>query len=451
MSFFSSEPNQLDDLIRHRLGPGYSKVTVHTTIYPGFRFPDLHKGVNHIVKNLGAGSVLKAQSHENLTNLLHSVRHPGQLRPIVASETASWSVNATEENALIKDGFWIVSPVKDKPTVVMRLRYVEHAHNCILEVGSTEEDHPLSLTTEIEDYATAHSIFRGQMLHFSFQAAQKDGYGDVEKPERLQVTFSQTVSVGEADIILSSEVKQLLQRNIIDLVERREILEKHNVPTRRGVLLYGPPGTGKTFACRHICNQLPGATKIFVTGASLGNVGAIFTLARLLQPAIVFIEDADMMFASREINLYSSALGELMDQLDGLRPREDVSVVMTTNSIDRIESALKDRPGRISQCIFMGAPKADLRHKLLTFLLDGHQIEGIDMDKLVRASDGASQAFLKEWVHRSVQVGCERLADVNDPLCLEQSDFQIALDEMHASDSHSDRIVGFVSNRQSRN
>jgi len=45
--------------------------------------------------------------------------------------------------------------------------------------------------------------------------------------------------------------------------------------------------------------------------------------------------------------------------MDGLRPHEDVGFVLTTNAIDRIEAAIKDRPGRISQCIHMGLRPSD--------------------------------------------------------------------------------------------
>lgn len=46
---------------------------------------------------------------------------------------------------------------------------------------------------------------------------------------------------------------------------------------------------------------------------------SVFNLTRLLQPSLVVLEDVDLVFSAREINLYSSVLGELLDQMDGLR------------------------------------------------------------------------------------------------------------------------------------
>jgi ATP-dependent 26S proteasome regulatory subunit len=202
----------------------------------------------------------------------------------------------------------------------------------------------------------------------------------------------------------------MLWRNVVDLHLRRAVLKANGVPVRRGVLLYGPPGTGKTFACRYICGKLPETTRIIVTGTALLQVTQIFTLARMFQPSVI-LEDVDLVFASRQVNLYSSVLGELLDQMDGLRPYEDISFILTTNAIDRMEAAIKDRPGRISQCIFFGAPKAELRGRYLLHYLRHYKVSGLELDGLVQQSEGATQAFLKEWVHRAVQIASERLSD----------------------------------------
>lgn len=135
---------------------------------------------------------------------------------------------------------------------------------------------------------------------------------------------------------------------------------------------------------------------MFVTGSSMLNVGAIVSFARLLQPAVLFLEDVDLIFATAEINLYSTALGDMLDQMDGLRPRENISVVLTTNPIDRLEAAIEDRPGRISQCIYMGAPPRTQRRLFLPHHMQGHDAAPVNIDSLVQSSDGATQAFLRE-------------------------------------------------------
>jgi ATP-dependent 26S proteasome regulatory subunit len=61
------------------------------------------------------------------------------------------------------------------------------------------------------------------------------------------------------------------------------------------------------------------------------------------------MDDVDLVFSSRDVNHRADALGDLFDQIDAVADMDPINVVMTTNAIDRVEAAVKDRPGRISQ------------------------------------------------------------------------------------------------------
>jgi hypothetical protein len=235
---------------------------------------------------------------------------------------------------------------------IIRLRYKPLSEHAVLEIATETAAVSEQCLRTMIDRSVESSIYRNRTLELTFEAGTKDEYGDVERAERLRVLFKAIDPVDDTDIVIDEVVRQMLWRNIVDLHLRRELLKANGVPVRRGVLLYGPPGTGKTFACRYLCGKLPEITRIIITGTALLQVTQIFNLARMLHPSLVILEDVDLVFASREVNLYSSVLGELLDQMDGLRPYEDISFVLTTNAIDRMESTIKDRPGRISQCIF---------------------------------------------------------------------------------------------------
>lgn len=265
------------------------------------------------------------------------------------------------------------------------------------------------------------------------------------KPERLRVLFAPEPHVGEDQVVIDEATRRLLWRNVIDLHLRRDILKAHGVPIRRGVLLYGPPGTGKTFTCRYLCANLPNSTRIVVAGSALQQVSAVFALARLLQPALVILEDVDLVFAARDINAQTSILGQLLDQMDGLRPHEEIGFVLTTNNIDRIEAALKDRLGRISQCIHLGAPGTELRGRYLRHCLAPYAAGAVDMDAIVARSAGATQAFLTDWVHRAVQIATERIGAGCEKLELCTEDFDTALREARSSgEGPGARIIGFL-------
>lgn len=440
--------DRIDEALRAQIGRGLAEFTAHSASLPAYRFVDLYRAIERAAGAAASAKVIDAQSPEALTDLIHSPGHEYPPRVLVKPDRLPWQVAAGTEEYLPRERIWVAQRDTAPGVVVYRLRFDLFQRSALVELAAPGGSDAKALLQELIADSGAQSVYRAQVISLGYEAGTKDEYGDVEKAEQLHVTFSAMATVAAEDIILSRDQMQLLERNMIALSERREILQAHGVPTKRGILLHGPPGTGKTYACRHICHRMPDTTRIFLTGSALGNVGAAFSLARLLQPSVIFIEDADLMFSSRDVNLYSSNLGELMDQMDGLRASEEVSIVMTTNALDRMEAALKDRPGRISQCIYMGAPGADLRETYLRKQLAGRALEAVDMGALVSDSQGATQAFLSEWVHRAVQIGCEGLGAPDDALALRTAHFQEALAEMRSSqDENANRIVGFQPGR----
>lgn len=437
-----SKPETIDGVFRKFHGSDLLTLKAHTASLPAFRFVDLYQAIERLAEGWDDKRKVESQQHETLENLFHLPgphQHPRLLDRV---QRQSWAISPEEDAFLATDSFWMATDPENGP-LVLRLRYLQYSETAELSVAARTSDAGKRISDRIIKDSGEHSIYRNEVLTLSYESGKRDEYGDVEKPEKLSVGFSPLAPVEESQIVLSERQIQLLKRNMIDLNTRRDVLRANNIPAKRGILMHGPPGTGKTYACRYLCNQMRDVTRIFLTGTALGNVTGVFALARLLQPAVVFIEDADLMFTSREVNLYSTSLGELMDQLDGLRGNEDISLVMTTNAIERLEAALKDRPGRISQCIYMGAPKADLRERFLSHQLDGVDMAEVDLDRLVRESAGATQAFLKEWVFRGLQIASERL-DTPAPVCPTTEDFMEGLAEMQAErDDASGRIIGF--------
>ena len=439
--FAETIDDRLDDVIG---ASNKASLTVHGTDFPDYRMVDLHNAVDAFVSERDGVVALEVEQSETLNDILHSKKPEWVDRKLGKATKRPWQTGPDSERYLSIDKFWLCPSPRHGERLVLRVRLDVFNAKVVFEVACADPTAPIEW---IVRRANEASIFRGSIVHLSHQPGKRDDYGDVEQAESLQVVFSKVAPVEDDDIILGSDQLQLIQRNIIDLHERRAFLDFNGVPTRRGVLLFGPPGTGKTYVCRYVCHRLRTVTRIFGTGTTLARVSSLFSLARLLQPSILFIEDADLMFASREANMHSTTLGELMDQLDGLRPNENVSVVFTTNDLDRMEAALKDRPGRISQCIYMGAPDAGLRERYIRHQLGRFDLASVDLAALVERSDGTTQAFLKEWLYRSIQIACERLREPDQHAELENGDFARAMSEMKRSLGDSGRnIIGFTSN-----
>lgn len=129
-------------------------------------------------------------------------------------------------------------------------------------------------------------------------------------------------------------------------------------------------------------------------------------LARLLQPSLVVIEDADLI--ARDRTERGSAcdevmLNRLLNELDGLRERADVFFILTTNRPQTLEPALASRPGRIDQAIEFPLPDERLRRGLVTLYARSLELSPELMDDLARRTDGASPAFIKELLRRIAQ------------------------------------------------
>ena len=164
--------------------------------------------------------------------------------------------------------------------------------------------------------------------------------------------------VERANVILPEATLKLLDRNILNFVKHRAKLRQLGQSTRKGILLYGPPGTGKTHTIRYLASNLPGHTTLIITAAQVAFLGAYINLARLLQPAMVVIEDVDLIARTREMigPCEESMLNKLLNEMDGLKEDADILFVLTTNRPEQLEGALADRPGRIDQAIEIPLP-----------------------------------------------------------------------------------------------
>ena len=120
---------------------------------------------------------------------------------------------------------------------------------------------------------------------------------------------------------------------------------------KRGILLYGAPGTGETHTVRYLLGELPEVTVIVISGRALGRIKEACSVARTLQPAIVVVEDVDLIAEERTARPGEHPLlFQLLNEMEGLNSAADVTFLLTTNRADLLEPALRapraGRPGR---------------------------------------------------------------------------------------------------------
>ena len=179
-----------------------------------------------------------------------------------------------------------------------------------------------------------------------------------------------------------------------------------------GVLLYGPPGCGKTMLAKALARE-SGANFINLHISTLTEkwfgdsnklVHAVFSLARKLQPTIVFIDEIDAVLGQRRTGEHEASgmvKAEFMTHWDGLASAnihgepQRILVLGATNRIQDIDEAILRR---MPKKFPVSLPTAPQRLRILCLLLKDTRIDrsNFDLEFLVRATAGLSGSDLKE-------------------------------------------------------
>lgn len=224
------------------------------------------------------------------------------------------------------------------------------------------------------------------------------------------ITVHRLPPVSRNEVILPEQTLRLLDRNVLSFVNIRDQLRRLGQSTRKGILLYGPPGTGKTHTIRYLATHLAGHTTLIITAEQIGLLGAYMSLARLLQPSMVVIEDVDLIARDRDDMgpCEESMLNKLLNEMDGLKEDADILFVLTTNRPEDLEGALAGRPGRIDQAIEVPLPDESGRGKLVRLYGKGLPLDEEVVAEAARRSEGTSCAFIKELMRRLAQASLAR-------------------------------------------
>ncbi len=86
---------------------------------------------------------------------------------------------------------------------------------------------------------------------------------------------------------------------------------------------------------------------MLISAEQVGLLSEYMTLARLLQPSIVVLEDVDLIARDRA-NMGSACeeilLNKLLNEMDGLNPDSDILFLLTTNRPETLEAVLLRGP-----------------------------------------------------------------------------------------------------------
>jgi hypothetical protein len=421
--------SQLQRALRtHFKGIALTDIVTAAREFPITSRVDVQTALEDVVAKRGGAKLLGIHSPMNqetptMAHLLTRGPFPMDVGPLQQDEV---DVGDAMPVRCLKNGLWLPR-ADDVPFAIllsplMRYGQVGGVH-VEIAVSSGELGARLSeeLFRDIEVRVGAGRTYRGRVISLE-SYYDPSGRGGAVKVHRLH-------KVDRGDVILPQKTLDLLDRNVGKFVSARDHIKSLGFSAKKGLLFYGAPGTGKTHTIHYLASQLPEHTTLLITAEQVAFIGEYFRLARFLQPAMMIIEDVDLIARERG-HMHSPGeeilLNKLLNEMDGLREDADVFFILTTNRPDQLEPALASRPGRIDQAIEFPLPDEEGRTKLVRLYSRGLEVPSAVLDLIVRRTKGASPAFIKELMRRSAQFQIELAED----RVLRQSAVDAAIEEM---------------------
>ena len=234
-----------------------------------------------------------------------------------------------------------------------------------------------------------------------------------------ELTFLPRDTGASAQLILPTEVDRSVARHITGFILSREKLLSKGQETNRGIILSGAPGTGKTLLIRKIIEQNPDQTVIILSpeqAATNGKVADTFKMASLFAGTILVLEDIDNGVGIHRNLRDHPILGEALNAMDGILRNNGITTIASTNYLDRMDPALKDRPGRFCRVIEVPVPNQECRHRLLSSLSTefGFDLTYKELTSLSRTTEGLTGDWLRETFRTAELIA---LQDDRDTIC----------------------------------
>jgi hypothetical protein len=304
----------------------------------------------------------------------------------------------------------------------------------VLQIAGADQAHLDAVLREIRQLASDRSVFRGQVISFGPEVF---GMG-----RQTPMNFLERPAVGRDQLVLPEDVLGGIERQVLGVGRHSGRLLASGQHLKRGILLHGAPGTGKTHTVRYLLSQLPEVTVIVISGRALSRIREACSVARSLQPAIVVVEDVDLIAEQREARPGEHPLlFQLLNEMDGLNSAADVTFLLTTNRADLLEPALASRPGRVDLAAELPLPDAAARRRLIGLYRGDLVLDLADEETLIERTDGVTASFLKELLRKAALLSCEEDEAGEGLIRVTDAHMSAALDQLLDSRNQLTRVL----------
>ncbi|XP_043249294.1 fidgetin-like protein 1 [Colletes gigas] len=219
---------------------------------------------------------------------------------------------------------------------------------------------------------------------------------------RNEIMDSKT-TISWDDIAGLQYAKKIIKEVVVYPMLRPDIFTGLRRPPK-GILLFGPPGTGKTLIGKCIASQSK-STFFSISASSLTSkwigegekmVRALFAVARVYQPSVIFVDEIDSLLTQRSETEHESSRRlktEFLVQLDGAATADEdrILIVGATNRPHELDEAARRR---LVKRLYVPLPELQARKQIINNLLQTipHNLVEEDVDHVAQQSKGYSGA-----------------------------------------------------------
>jgi len=245
-------------------------------------------------------------------------------------------------------------------------------------------------------------------------------------PSLMREVFVEVPEVRWSDIGGLDDVKQQLREAVEWPLKYQDVFERMGIRPPRGILLYGPPGVGKTLLAKAAATE-SGANFIAINGPEILSkwvgeseraIREIFRKARMVAPAIIFLDEIDSIAPARGSRVDSGVtdriVNQLLTEMEGIKPLRGVVVIAATNRPDLLDPALL-RPGRFDRIIKIPPPDRKARVEILKIHTRKVPLApDVDLEKLADMTNGYTGADLEALVREAVMLALREKLEVRE-------------------------------------
>ncbi len=253
--------------------------------------------------------------------------------------------------------------------------------------------------------------------------------------------FKGKQTVTFADVAGVEEAKQEL-KEVVDFLKHPAKYRKLGARTPKGVLLVGPPGTGKTLLARAVAGEanvpfysMAGSEFMeMLVGVGSARMRDLFEMAKRHAPAIIFIDEIESIGRTRSLGGFSGGhdereqtLNQMLVEMDGFTPNDNVIVIGATNRPDLLDMALL-RPGRFDRRVVLDMPDIVGRQAILKIHARGKPFaRGVNWQQVAKRTVGFSGADLENMLNEAAILAARQSEKVIDMDDLEEAATKVKL------------------------